>query len=244
MSGIYSSEFQIPTTDVDFNNCVKPAAVLSWFQNYSTLHSEALNITRDYLVSNYHACWILVRVWFRFERPVYSGEQITVKTWCRGAGGVIVYRDFDFFCGDEKVGEGTEAWIIADLESRSMLRPASVENLAAYVAPDCIKSKQLKLIRMPKVRRPVYNRTVRYADLDVNGHMNNIRYADVIMDAFLPEQLRGKFVQELQLNYSQECKFGEVLEVSTAEVENGVYVDGCAEDGTRRFEAIVQVADI
>ena len=243
MEDIYSVTFRVASTDVDAQNYLRPAAVLTWFQHYGTEHGAILHMDRDYLVENYHACWILARVWFRFLRPVTEGETVTLKTWCRGAGGLIVYRDFDIFSGDELVGEGISAWVIADLDTRTMLRPGTVENLAVYCAPECCKDRQLKLIRRPTNCYSVYNREVRYSDLDINGHMNNTRYADVIMDAFRPDRLSGKFVKEFQLNYSVECKFSDELEISLANTDSGFYVDGRTNDGRRYFEAKILFED-
>ena len=81
---------------------------------------------------------------------------------------------------------------------------------------------------------------MRYSDLDVNGHMNNTKYADVLMDALTAQELEGRFVSELQLNYSQECKAGETMEVCRVLTENSCYIDGCSDDGKRRFEATIQ----
>jgi acyl-ACP thioesterase len=72
--------------------------------------------------------------------------------------------------------------------------------------------------------------------------MNNTKYADVLMDALNPEELSGRFLSELQLNYSQECKAGEIMEISRVLDGNSCYIDGCSGDGKRRFEASLQFA--
>ena len=70
--------------------------------------------------------------------------------------------------------------------------------------------------------------------------MNNTRYADVLADALAAQELEGRFISELQINYSQECKEGETMEISRLLEENSCYIDGCSDDGKRRFEATVQ----
>jgi acyl-ACP thioesterase len=242
MNEIYTKDFFIRTTETDLYDIVRPSALLGYLQEMATSHAVLLHIDRDYLVEHYNACWILVRTWFRLLRPLKVGETLTISTWHRGAGGLTIYRDYDLYVGQEQVGEATAAWVIADLQSRKMLRPAAVENMASSPVPDTVKDKQLRLIKTPKERQICYQRTVRYSDLDVNGHMNNTKYADVLLDALSPEELSGRFLSELQLNYSQECKAGETMEISRVLDGNSCYIDGCSGDGKRRFEASLQFA--
>lgn len=244
MSEIYTRNVQIQTTDTDLYDNLRPAALLQYFQDLGTAHATILNIGRDYLVEKYHACWILARVWFRLARPIHAGELVRMDTWHRGASGIIFYRDFELYIGDELVGEGVSSWVVADIETRKMLRPSNIDTIAEARVAQRAKDKQLKLIREPKEKEKVYDRTVRYSDLDVNGHMNNTRYADVLLDAFTPQELEGRFVSEMQLNYSQECKIGQTMTIYRVPAGDSCYVDGCCEDGKRRFEASVRFQDV
>ena len=234
MNEIYTRTMEIGTASVDLYDNIRPAAMLQM------LHAAVLHMDRDYLVEEYHACWILARVWYRVTRPLHAGERLTISTWHRGASSLIVYRDYDLKVGNETVGEAVAAWVVADIDNRKMLRPSSIENIAISTPPEQVKDRQLRLIRCPKEKKHVYDRTVRYSDLDVNGHMNNTRYADVLVDALTAQEMEGRFISELQLNYSQECKAGETMEISRLMGEDSCYIDGCSDDGKRRFEATVQ----
>ncbi len=74
--------------------------------------------------------------------------------------------------------------------------------------------------------------------------MNNTKYADVMLDALDVEELRGKYISELQLNYSMECKAGEVMDISRKMGQDACYIDGCSPDGTRRFESALHFRPI
>lgn len=240
MDAFYQRSFPITSSEVDVHGDCRPAALLSFFQDLATDHAAALHMDRDYLMADYHAIWMLVRVWYRLSRPLRMGEEVTIRTWHRGAGGLIVYRDFDLYVDGVPVGEAVSAWVVADVESRKMLRPGSVQNIAMSPVPDTVKDKQLRLIRAPKDRRFIYTKTIRFSDLDINGHMNNTKYADVMLDALTPEELKDRFIAELQLNYSRECLAGEAMDIARVMGEDSCYIDGCSADGTRRFETILQ----
>ncbi len=240
MNEIYTQNIVVRSTDTDLNDNLRPAALLQYFQELGTAHSAILRMDRDYLIRHYHACWILARVWYRLERPVHGGETLRIDTWHRGAGGMTFYRDYALYSGDEQIGEGVSAWVVADVDNRKMLRPSAIDSIAEAKAPEHVSQRQLKLIREQKDKVWAYDRTVRCSDLDVNGHMNNTKYADVLLDAFAPEELAGRFVSQLQLNYSQECKMGETMQIFRRMDGESCYIDGCSGDKNRRFEATVQ----
>ena len=63
-------------------------------------------------------------------------------------------------------------------------------------------------------------RTVRFTDLDLNGHMNNCRYLDWVED-LLPSSFHARHqIREFTLCYLSELREGEQLNLRW-EVENG-----------------------
>ena len=79
---------------------------------------------------------------------------------------------------------------------------------------------------------------MRYSDTDINGHVNNTRYADFACDALDMDQLeQGHFLSTMQIGYLAECRPGDVLSIQTGEQEGGHYVCGLDREGKSRFEA-------
>ncbi len=239
MNEFYVKSYTIDTTHVDQMNNLRPSVLLSFFQDMATAHAEIMGLTRDYLMENFNACWIVVRNWYTLKKPLKVDQVLTIKTWHRGASPLIVYRDFDLYVGEELVGEAVAAWVIADVVDRKMLRPSTVERVVNSPVPEAVKNIKLKTIRRYEGVEQIFARTVRYSDLDVNGHMNNTKYADLILDAFDPKEMEGQYIGELELNYSKECKWGETMEVSRKQVDEKWYIEGCCGDSERRFEAML-----
>ena len=243
MNEFYVKSYTIDTTHVDQMNNLRPSVLLSFFQDMATEHAVLMGLTREYLVENYNACWIVVRNWYTLKKPLKVNEVLTIKTWHRGASPLIVYRDFDLYVGDELVGEAVAAWVIADVNDRKMLRPSTVEAVVNSPVPETVKNVKLKTIRRYDDLEQMFTRTVRYSDLDVNGHMNNTKYADLILDAFDPCEMEGRYIGELELNYSKECKWGETIEIARRQVEEKWYIEGCCGDDERRFEAMLRLRE-
>ena len=79
-------------------------------------------------------------------------------------------------------------------------------------------------------RTDLGTRTVRWSDLDGNGHLFSGNYADIVWDA-LPAELQERTVKQFFVNYSREAVLGETLRLSGFR-EGDVYrVEGAGRDG-------------
>ena len=84
---------------------------------------------------------------------------------------------------------------------------------------------------------------MRYSDTDINGHVNNIRYADFACDTLDMDRLeQDRFLSQMQIGYLAECRPGDLLTLETGEQEDGVYVRGTDQEGKPRFEAALGFA--
>ena len=86
---------------------------------------------------------------------------------------------------------------------------------------------------------------MRYSDTDVNGHVNNTRYADFACDAVEMEDLApDRFLAEMQIGYLAECLPGETLLLQVGEQGDRRYVRGVDKEEKPRFEAALFFGEI
>jgi len=90
---------------------------------------------------------------------------------------------------------------------------------------------------MPAELSQTMTRPVYYSDVDINGHMNNTKYADIACDAVHYERFRDVFLSEVQINYLQESFPEDEILVFCAEAADAYYVRGADAGGQSRFEA-------
>lgn len=238
--GIHEKQINIGPGDSDLFGRCRPAALMDCLQILAMEHAELLGISRDAMIAAHHCAWLLAREWYRLDRPVYRGETVTIRTWPNRMIGASFYRDFDILVNGEPVGEAVSVWVLADLENRALLRVEQVPELAAAPRPDCLKAMKPKRLSPPADLAPAMERTIRYSDADINGHMNNARYADVICDALHVERLPAQFAAEMQINFLKECRIGERLTVLTAQGETDAFVRGVDGEGCPHFDAKLQ----
>lgn len=245
MSVYYEHTYPVDSRDVDIFGHCRPSAVLGILQEAAASASVALEISRDEVIAKYHVFWMLVRVWYRLERPLLWDERVLVRTWHRGGRGAAMYRDFDLFVDGKQVGEAVTTWVLADVDTHKLAPLSLVKEFEGSDGGALCKTVKFHRVRMPETLAPGEERPMRYSDADVNGHVNNIKYADFLCDALgLAETGRGRFVSGLQLGYLAECRPGEALKLHTAWAEDTGYVRGSGPEGGARFDGALTLKDL
>ena len=242
---VQEASFRVDSRDADPQGLCRPSALLGYLQETATQAAMALGVSREQMLERYNAFWMMARIWYRLYQPLRWDQSVTVRTWHRGDKGVSMYRDFDIERDGVPVGEAVSVWVLADGDTRSLVRLARIAELEGTWGGDLCKDRTLGKLRIPGPLEQAGTRRLHYSDADVNGHMNNVRYADLACDALELERLgRGRFVSQLQIGYLAECLPGETLALSRCAQDGSHYVEGRGPEGRARFDAMLSLADI
>lgn len=240
MSVWYDYSTEVDSRDIDGQGHCRPSAVLGILQEAATRAAEDRGFGREVLMERYGAFWVLARIWYRLDRPLLWEEELTVRTWHRGGRAASMYRDFDLYTGGAPVGEAVSVWALTSLSDRKLLRLSTVPELEGTDGGDLCKEITLSRLRMPADMVQAEVRPMRYSDTDMNGHVNNTRYADFVCDALECDRLLpDRFVSSLQIGYTAECRPGEVLTIFTGREGERQFVHGVDGAGRSRFDAAV-----
>ena len=238
MSSYFEYETRLSGLDVDGAGHCKASALLNHLQNAAALAAEEGGFSRERLIERYGAFWMLARSWYRLARPLAFEDLVTVRTWHRGGKGAIMYRDYDILANGQPVGESVSAWVLADINSRKLVRLSGIPELEGTGGGALCKTMTLAKLRQPGDLRDTERRPMRYSDCDLNGHVNNTRYADFACDAVGMERLpEDRFLAEMQIGYLAECRPGEVLTIQTSGLGDSRFVRGMDDAGKPRFES-------
>ncbi len=237
--------YLIATRDTDLCGHSRPSALLGHLQEAATQGAAAIGLSHEACLANYNAFWMVTRVRYRLTRPIRWGEELTVRTWHRGGKAAMAYREFQLVGGDEEGGRALSIWVLADWDSRKLVRLSAVEEFRETTGGSLCTGETLQKVRVPAGERPAGLRRLNYSDTDINGHINNSRYADFACDALELERLgAGRFVSSLQVDFVRECRAGDVIALATAQGEDGEwYVTGRGEAGETRFDARVTLEE-
>ena len=237
MSVFFEHEIRLNGLDVDGRDQCKASAMLNHLQNAATLAAEDGGFSREALVERYGAFWMLARSWYRLSRPLRYEDKLTIRTWHRGGRGAIMYRDYDILANGQPVGEAVSGWVLASVDSHKLVRLSAIPELEGTGGGPLCKTMTLAKLRQPGDLREVERRPMRYSDSDLNGHVNNTRYADFACDAVGMEALpQDRYLAELRIGYLAECRPGEVLTIQTSGLGDSRFVRGIDAQGKPRFE--------
>lgn len=242
MNVYFENIYRIDSRDVDpFNHC-RPSAMLGILQEAATSAACELHVSRNEMLLEYNVFWMLVRVWYRLDRPLHWDERLTVRTWHRGGRGAAMYRDFDLFVEGGQVGEAVSTWVLADIGTRKLFQLSKVTEFEGTTGGTLCKDRTLHRVKLPGDLPLAEHRLLRYSDCDINGHVNNARYADFACDAAKLGAIgAGKFVSSLQVGYLAECRPGETLEIHAGQSGGSWYIQGIGGEGKARFDAALEL---
>ena len=245
MSQIFEMTLPIRSGEVDGMGRCKASALLGHMQEAATGAAEQGGFSRESTLERYGSFWMLTRLWYQVKRPLLFSEALTIRTWHRGERGASLYRDYDLFVGQEHVGECVSSWVLANIQTRALHRMSQVAELKGTDGGTYCKEKKLHKLVLPEEMELVQKRMLHYSDTDMNGHVNNTRYADFVCDALSMEHLsQKKYLSQLQIGYLAECKPGEQIHLLAGQQEDKHFVKGIDEAGKSRFEASVIFGDV
>ena len=133
------------------------------------------------------------------------------------------------------LGAASTLWVLFDLEKRCMVAPGEV----AKAIPDNSDLTPPLGVPGPVPRltgaETCSARTPVYSELDVNGHVNNARYADWLCDALGLEVMREYRVKTMRLSYAAEIRPGQAMELRLTRDGLAYHLTG-AHEGKTHFE--------
>lgn len=234
MNAECEKDYEIHFGLIDNRGVARPSALFDVMQDAATIHAYQLGLSPDTI----DAVWVLSRLHCRVVRPLRPYETVHVRTWGLGVKGVSWLRAFSLSVGGDMLGEALSSWITLNPETRRIVRPGQVDAARDYIAlaAGLNAPPPPGKLSCPALT-PHHVHTVRYADLDVNGHMNNVKIVDVVCDGLELERRAGQFVSDLQVNYTAECMPGEQIALAVGDDPQGrIHVAGSV-GAQAKFEA-------
>ena len=220
---IDSFPFYAETFLADSKGRMRPSNICSSMLNFAYRHAEARGFG-----STSSLGWVIARMGVHVERVPLEKERLRVDTWIRN-----LYHGFTDRCVRMVDEDGNEVvsmiatFAMIDLETRTSVDLNG--NIGVAMNGCLVPDEQLALRRIPSINRtPVeevtFKRRPHYSDIDVNGHMNSIRYIDHILDAMPIEYIKSHDLTDIVVAYMQEGSATEELSYGIKELEPDHYI--------------------
>lgn len=181
----------------------------------ASLHAGEHGFGYPQMIKLHHA-WVLSRLVIEMESLPKTGEDFGIETWVDRLYRQFTDRHFSITRPDgTPYGHATSIWALIDTETR---QPADLEQLPnGGFANVLIPERPSPITPMGRIRMKnaelVLTHKAAYSDLDINGHVNSIRYIELLLDYFSAELLREHPVHRIEMAYCLESYCGDTLEV-------------------------------
>ena len=211
MQNTYDETFRLRSRDCDLNEKWRPSAILETMQDTAGDHSRLLGCGRDELVKK-SIIWVLSRCELHMDRYPSVGEQVTVHTFPTPNRICFFPRYYIFTdARGEMIGKAGTLWLLLDLGTRRMLPPGDVGKLMPDNRDLSVPMNLPATVGNLQGEEFVSEYLPVYTDLDVNGHVNNTRYADWLCNTLGVELMTEYEPERIILNYNREVLPGQTV---------------------------------
>lgn len=199
---IFERKHKVGVDEVNGKLLMTNRAIIVSFENTASFQSDSihygiLDIPQTFLT------WFVIDWKVRvIRRPLY-GDELTIRTWGRDAARSFSYRDFEIYVNGELYVQATSKWALLNVRTRTF-ETVSEQLLQRYGNEDGLSTfaeRELEHMAVLEEYDSKTEITVRKSDLDFNGHVNNVKYFDFLIDyADAPEY------SSFRITYRKEIK--------------------------------------
>lgn len=186
------------------------------------------------------SAWVLSRLAIEMNEYPAMSEKITLYTWVDEVNKLFTSRCFELTNEQgNPLGYVRSIWAAMHLETRRPT-PLDVEGLSYYISDRPCPIEKPGKITSVENNVPVESYQVKYSDLDVNGHLNSIKYMEHLLDLFTIEMYKQKEIRRFEIAYQAEGKYGMELQLYSAEVAHNKYDMAICHEGKAICRASVR----
>ncbi|MEG1595877.1 MAG: thioesterase [Lachnospiraceae bacterium] len=225
---MYSFQSKVRYSEVGVDNRLTLDAVINYFQDCSSFHSESVGVGIDYL-QEAHRCWILSSWEIIVERYPKHQEEIKIITWpceMKGFFGTRNYRMED--AEGTVIAKANSLWVYMDTDK---MRPVKIDRHMSEIyelSPAMDEDWHSRKLGSHLGGAEQEGILVQRYHLDTNNHVNNGKYI-LMAEAYLPA---GFKVRSMRAEYKKAAVLGDILYPRVTIEDNEVIVTLCQEDHT------------
>jgi len=216
MPPVWTEPFRVRAYEIGPDARLTPPHLCDWLQEAAGLHATALGVATDRLLAEGRA-WVLTRLQVAVARYPRWREEVTVETWPSAADRLYAQRDFVLSdASGAPLATATSQWLVIDVARRRPVRlPEAVHAIVRPDRPHALAPAAEPLAE-PEAPDETRQFSVRRADLDLNEHVNNVRFVEWALEA-VPGALRaGRHCARLDVQFRAEALYGDTVESTCA----------------------------
>lgn len=224
------------SNDVDSSLQIRVSSLLRHMQDTATKHADKIKFGHNELEKD-NFIWVIIRMQLEINRLPVLDEEFYITTHPGKSKAFMFPRYFQVYDKHNKLLlNASSTWVVLNYETRKVvINPFKDRKL-----PEEEDKNDLPLPEKVFGESPVLVeiRKAKYSEVDMNGHINNTRYVDYILDLHDSEFHKKKMVKSLLINFDKEIKEGDLISLYSNNQEPEI-IHGLV-DGQVSFAAKVE----
>ncbi len=239
MKKLWQKGYTLRAGDFDKFDRIKPSAVLDLFQDAAGQHAEELGVGFNALLERQYL-WVLTRVKFKIISAPNRYQEVVIKTWPLAPNRLNYRREY---CIEDKNGHklivGSSEWVIINSDTRRLLSVPDLYPFTDGFCEEVMFENKLHKVRDFEATGIPHTVNAGFSELDVNGHVNNTKYANYVIDAINPT--KDDVLQSFQIDYRKEIMQGTQINIFCLKEDSVVSAKGQNNDGDIMFACKVEL---
>ena len=208
-------EFAISSYELNPGGQVRLTTMANYFQEIAYHHANELGFGYE-VMKQRGTMWLLSRMKIRMDEYPEWNDRIMIETWPSGVDKLFAIRDFRVTdLSGRLLGTASTYWLIVNLDTHRPVRPREeLEKYARITYGDPVFKDGPGKIDLPGQPEQIDHHLVGYSDLDVVGHVNNVKYMEWCIDTAMRGTGPDREIGAFEINYVQEAHFGEEITIT------------------------------
>ncbi|KAG2713201.1 hypothetical protein I3843_04G156400 [Carya illinoinensis] len=232
---VFRQNFSIRSYEIGADRTASIETLMNHLQETALNHVKGAGLLGDGFGSTPEMCkknliWVVTRMQVVVDRYPTWGDVVQVDTWASPSGKNGMRRDWVLL--DSKTGKtltrASSIWVMMNKQTRKLSKiPEEVRGEIEPYFMDTVPVVEEDSRKLQKLddNTADYVRTglsPRWSDLDVNQHVNNVKYIGWILESAPLPILESYELSAMTLEYRRECGKDSALQSLTAVAGSGV----------------------
>lgn len=201
----YQFQSRVRYSEIDESGKLTLTAILNYFQDCCTFHSEAVGLGMKRL-GKMHRGWVLSSWQIDIERYPEHGEKLLVDTWPYDFKGFLGMRNFLLRTSQgEILCKANTIWSFMDTDAGVPVKLRLEDTNAYELEPKLDMEYAPRKIKLPENGERKESFSVQKHHLDTNHHVNNSQYIQMASE-YLPEKFE---IKRMRAEYKMQARLGD-----------------------------------
>ena len=158
--------------------------------------------------------WVLSRLAIEMDEMPRQYEAFSIDTWVEDDYRLFTNRNYAIRDkAGRTLGYARSVWAMINMHTR---RPIDLLSVNGGTIREFICDAPCPIGKPSRIKvhaeGPAASLRAKYSDIDINGHVNSIRYIEHILDLFPLEQYRQKRIRRFEMAYVAESYYDDQLD--------------------------------